>query len=212
MENIGDMLFGAPPAPKEGEEAVKQKPIKVRSLREIRGASREPSIVLGAEITSGLKRRNKAFASLRARQMKSTMDMYGDGKPMYKTTARGSSREALYNAVEWVESGGKSNAVSPKGAIGPMQTMPHTLRDPGYGVVPARNNSVHELRRVGRDYLDAMTSKYGPIGGLAAYNWGPGNWERALKNAGGNVDKALRSAPKETRDYVPKVMGQLNRR
>jgi soluble lytic murein transglycosylase-like protein len=108
-----------------------------------------------------------------------------------------------------VESRGKVNAVSPKGAIGPMQTMPKTLKDPGYGVVPARDNSVAELRRVGQDYIDAMYKKYGMKGGLAAYNWGPGNWERALKRAGGDVDRALASAPKETREYVPAVMSRL---
>ena len=117
--------------------------------------------------------------------------------------------EPLYAAVEYVESRGKVDAVSPKGAIGPMQTMPGTLRDPGYGVRPAKDGSVAELRRVGRDYLDAMTAKYGLEGGLAAYNWGPGNWENALKAAGGDVQKALASAPAETRAYVPRVLARI---
>ena len=116
----------------------------------------------------------------------------------------------LHAAVEWVESKGKVNVVSPKGAIGPMQTMPDTLKDPGYGVAPAKDNSVAELRRVGQDYIDAMYGKYGLKGGLAAYNWGPGNWERALKRAGGDVDKALASAPKETREYVPAVLNKMD--
>jgi len=55
-----------------------------------------------------------------------------------------------------------------------------------------------------------MYGKYGLKGGLAAYNWGPGNWERALKRAGGNVDKALASAPKETREYVPAVLNKMD--
>ena len=122
---------------------------------------------------------------------------------------RRSVGESLYGAVEWVESRGRVNAVSPKGAIGPMQTMPNTLVDPGFGVKPAKDRSVGELRRVGRDYLDAMVGKYGLEGGLAAYNWGPGNWNKALDRAGGDVKKALQSAPKETREYVPKVLGRL---
>jgi len=124
-------------------------------------------------------------------------------------TRAAASRQSLYAAVEFVESRGDVNAVSPKGAIGPMQTMPETLRDPGYGVAPAKDGSVAELRRVGEDYLDAMTRKYGTKGGLAAYNWGPGNWDAALKRAGGDVDKALASAPAETRAYVPKVLARL---
>lgn len=124
-------------------------------------------------------------------------------------TRAAASRQSLYAAVEFVESRGDVNAVSPKGAVGPMQTMPETLRDPGYGVRPAKDGSVAELRRVGEEYLDAMTGKYGMKGGLAAYNWGPGNWEAALKRAGGDVEKALASAPAETRAYVPKVLARL---
>lgn len=120
------------------------------------------------------------------------------------------NRNRLYGAVEFVESRGRVNAVSPKGAIGPMQTMPGTLVDPGYGVRPAKDRSVGELRRVGQEYVDAMVREFGLEGGLAAYNWGPGNWQKALKRAGGDVRKALASAPKETREYVPKVLRQLN--
>lgn len=126
-----------------------------------------------------------------------------------RTNAVFASRQGLYGAVEWVESRGRSDAVSPKGAIGPMQTMPGTLVDPGYGVRPAKDRSVGELRRVGRDYLDAMVKEFGVEGGLAAYNWGPGNWQKALKRAGGDVRKALATAPKETREYVPNVLGRL---
>ena len=115
----------------------------------------------------------------------------------------------LHAAVEQQESGGNPFAVSPAGAMGPMQTMPMTLRDPGYGVAPAKDGSVDEQRRVGQQYLDALTAKYGLDGGLAAYNWGPGNWEKALAANGGNAQAALMSAPKETRDYVPSVRRRL---
>lgn len=94
--------------------------------------------------------------------------------------------DALHSAIAGVESNNNPYAVSPRGAMGTMQTMPDTLRDPGYGVSPANGNSPQEQTRVGRDYADAMVQKYGPIGGLAAYNWGPGNWEAALSMAGGD--------------------------
>lgn len=42
---------------------------------------------------------------------------------------------------------------------------------------------------------------------MAAYNWGPGNWDRALAANGGNVQAALAAAPAETQNYVPKVLG-----
>lgn len=115
----------------------------------------------------------------------------------------------LEQAVMQVESGGNPAAVSSKGAVGTMQTMPGTLRDPGYGVVPARDQSPAELERVGKDYLQAMLRQYAdPRAALAAYNWGPGNVDNALRAAGGNVDAMLASAPAETRAYVPKVLAQ----
>jgi hypothetical protein len=115
----------------------------------------------------------------------------------------------LEQAVMQVESGGNPNAVSPKGAVGTMQTMPGTLRDPGYGVAPARDNSPAELERVGKDYLAAMMNQYGdPRLALAAYNWGPGNVDAILKQ-GGTAEDVLSQAPRETREYVPKVLGQL---
>lgn len=109
----------------------------------------------------------------------------------------------FYGAVEQVESRGDQNAVSPKGARGVMQLMPGTIRDPGFGVTPPRDNSEAENRRAGQEYLDAMHNRYrDPKLALMAYNWGPGSVDKWLKN-GQNPN----AVPKETRDYVTKIMG-----
>lgn len=92
-----------------------------------------------------------------------------------------------------------------------MQVMPGTARDPGFGISPARDNSPAETNRVGREYRQAMQDRYG--GNLpkmwAAYNWGPGNLDRALKKYG---ERWLDYAPAETREYIKlnmqKVRGQ----
>lgn len=112
----------------------------------------------------------------------------------------------LAAAVEQVESSGRADAVSPKGAVGPMQTMPQTLTNPGFGVAPARDNSPEELRRVGQDYLQAMLTKYnGNLDhALVAYNWGPTNADRWIA-AGADPAKL----PKETQDYIPKVKAAM---
>lgn len=73
------------------------------------------------------------------------------------------------------ESAGDPNAVSPKGARGLAQLMPETMRAPGFGVTPLRNDSPEENVRLGRDYLVAMLKRYRgnvPLA-LAAYNAGP---------------------------------------
>lgn len=111
-----------------------------------------------------------------------------------------------HEAVAQIESGGQhydraGNIItSSAGAMGRMQTMPGTLRDPGFGVAPARNNTPEEMERVGKDYIDAMYSRYGNIDqALAAYNWGPGRVDAALKKHGSDW---FRYAPRETQQYI----------
>lgn len=87
---------------------------------------------------------------------------------------------------------------SEKGAMGEMQVMPGTSRDPGFGVKPARDNSPDELARVGRDYAQTLLSRYGdPKLAAIAYNMGPGATDKWLA-AGADVSKL----PRETQGYV----------
>lgn len=105
---------------------------------------------------------------------------------------------------------------SPVGAKGEMQVMDGTNLSPGFGVVPAKDNSLDERARVGRDYLTAMVKRYGdPAKALAAYNAGPGTVDKAMKAAKkdgstnwmaymGQFQSAANE--KQTRDYVEKGM------
>lgn len=104
-------------------------------------------------------------------------------------------------AIEKVESGGKPGLVSPKGAEGVMQVMPMTQVDPGFGVVPAKDKSPEELKRVGRDYYAAMQKKYGDDTLAAiAYNMGPGKTDAWLAKGG-----EFNQLPKETQEYIGRV-------
>lgn len=106
-------------------------------------------------------------------------------------------------AVKYVESRGNPNAVSSKGAVGTMQTMPGTLRDPGYGVIPARDNSPQEQERVGKDYLDALYRKYKDMDtALAAYNHGPGNVDALIQS---DPEGWRNRLPRETKGYIAQV-------
>ena len=111
----------------------------------------------------------------------------------------------LIKSIIDVESGGRADAVSPKGALGRMQVMPATAKDPGFGIKPAQNFSSQELERVGQDYFNAMLNKYGgdKRKALIAYNMGPGAADRWLSQ-GGEVS----NLPKETQAYVPKVLSK----
>lgn len=103
--------------------------------------------------------------------------------------------EALVRSVIYQESRGNPRAVSPVGAAGLMQLMPATAKDLGVTdpFDPVQNVDA------GVRYLKQMVSKYGLVGGVAAYNAGPGN-----------VEKYKGVPPfKETQGYVKDVLGRL---
>lgn len=137
--------------------------------------------------------------------------------PLFTPQASAASvpASAMVDITAQAESGNRERdangnlITSPAGAQGRMQVMPTTNTDPGYGVVPARDNSDAERTRVGRDYLSAMMREYGgdPAKAWAAYNWGPGNLDRALARYGGDW---LAYAPAETRAYVQNNLRALN--
>ena len=119
--------------------------------------------------------------------------------------------DRLTNIVMGIESAGRRFDANGKLLEGPatrygtakgeMQVLDGTNRDPAYGVKPAADDSPEERARVGRDYLAAMVREYdGDVSkALAAYNWGPGNLDKAVKEHGPTW---LQAAPEETRSYV----------
>lgn len=118
---------------------------------------------------------------------------------------------SLVPTVERLESGGRDFApdgsvlTSSAGAEGRMQVMPDTARDPGYGVTPARDNSLAERARVGRDYISRLQQIYRDDGkALAAYNAGPGRLDRVIAEWGNDW---LAHMPLETRLYVARGLG-----
>ena len=98
-------------------------------------------------------------------------------------------------AIVDVESGGKPDAVSPKGARGFFQLMPETAK--GLGVDPT--DPVQNIRG-GLTYFRQMLDQHGGDvnKALTAYNWGPSNVAK-----GGQP-------PPETIDYVQRVTSRWN--
>ncbi len=114
-----------------------------------------------------------------------------------------------------VESGGNPNALSPKGAAGLYQIMPDTARDPGFGVKPLqgwdgqdpRTAPQVEQQRFANDYLNSQIKRYGDTRlGLAAYNAGAGNVDKAKMAGNGDYGATMAALPQETQNYVPKVL------
>ena len=95
------------------------------------------------------------------------------------------------------ESGGKLDAVSPKGAQGLMQFMPKTAQ--AYGLTNPNDpaQSIDAWARMTKDLIQQTGGN--PAHVLAAYNWGIGNLSKQ------GMDKM----PVETRNYIQKIMGDV---
>jgi hypothetical protein len=102
---------------------------------------------------------------------------------------------------------------SPAGAQGAFQFMPGTAKQYNVNVLDTADST-----RGAADYLGDLSKKYGdPLLAGAAYNWGPGNVDKAIKAAAGAgiPTDALSLAnhgflPKETSAYVAKLAGHLD--
>jgi hypothetical protein len=97
------------------------------------------------------------------------------------------------------------------GAMGRMQVMPATARDPGFGIKPWDGKDLNDLARVGEQLLQALARKYnGDMSkAWAAYNWGQGRVDNLVRKHGDNWFQG--NMPDETRNYVRQNMGMLGR-
>lgn len=90
-----------------------------------------------------------------------------------------------------------------------MQLMPATAKDLGVTdpYDPAQNVAA------GTRYIGQLIQNYGDVRlALAAYNAGPGRVNSAIKKAGSREwDKVKQYLPKETQNYVPKVLKNWGR-
>ena len=118
-------------------------------------------------------------------------------------------------SVVIVESGGRTTALSPKGALGLWQLMPDTARRYGLIVTPSRDErlDVERSTRAAARYLRDLYQQFGswPLA-LAAYNAGERRVQQAIERFG-TTDfiqlSSLRLLPQETRNYVPAVLSAM---
>jgi len=119
--------------------------------------------------------------------------------------------------VALVESGLNPLALSPKGARGIWQFMPATAVRYGLAVQPGNDHRTHpeHSTRAAARYLRDLYEMFGDWKlALAAYNWGEGNLQRAIKRSGiRSFDELARRGllPTETRNYVPAVLAAWQR-
>lgn len=122
--------------------------------------------------------------------------------------------DMLLNPVKMTESGGRQSAISPKGARGVMQIMPKTgpeaakLAGLPWDYNKYANDEAYNTK-LGHAYLTSMIDRFGDTEkALAAYNWGPTNLSKALQKASDTGRDWKSFLPKETSDYIGKVLGE----
>ena len=118
-------------------------------------------------------------------------------------------------SVVVVESGGRTTALSPKGALGLWQLMPDTARRYGLVVTSSRDErlDVDQSTRAAARYLRDLYQQFGswPLA-LAAYNAGEQRVQHAIERSGVTDFiqlSSLRLLPQETRNYVPAVLSAM---
>lgn len=143
----------------------------------------------------------------------------------YKNNAQNEDREGLKTLVEniikerglpeWVskivevESNYDPKAVSPKGASGLWQLMPETARSLGLEVSDKVDERLDPVKSTvaATQLIKRLYDKYKSwVLVLAAYNWGEGNVDRVGVE---NILKNMELLPRETRDYIKKLIGML---
>jgi membrane-bound lytic murein transglycosylase D len=114
--------------------------------------------------------------------------------------------------LPFVESAFVTNAKSSAKAVGLWQFMPATGKDfrLTQNVFRDERRDVVQSTDAALDYLQRLNNQFGSWElALAAYNWGAGNISKAQKRnaaAGLPTDYESLILPRETRNYVPKLM------
>ncbi len=124
--------------------------------------------------------------------------------------------EGIPENVAWlgqVESAWKPSAMSHMAASGLWQFIPGT--GARYGLQRTayvdERNSFEEATRASARYLKFLYNRYGNWElGIAGYNCGEGNVDKAIRRAGvANFWAAYPYLPKETRNYVPNILATI---
>lgn len=122
-------------------------------------------------------------------------------KDIYSKNGFDQKMQAVLKSQVSAESGFDINAKSHAGAFGLTQFMPKTAK--AYGVKAGDATSQLEGQA---KYMRYLLKRYNGRTeyALMGYNWGEGNVDKWLKSG------KTKPIPKETRDYVAKVMGNIS--
>jgi soluble lytic murein transglycosylase-like protein len=122
--------------------------------------------------------------------------------------------DKLAAALIAAESSGNANAVSDKGARGTWQIMPSTWKEwaPKAKVDVSKPFDPVACEKVGRMYLGWLLDQFGgdPQLALAAYNHGIKNVKEKQAKHGKRFQDIVPMLPKQTQNYIAKILLNSN--
>lgn len=119
--------------------------------------------------------------------------------------AKKANAPAAVAVVPIVESNYNKKAISPKGAGGAWQLMPSTAKD--YGISSSERFDLNSSTKVAIQILNDLHSEFGNWAlAFAAYNCGDQCVRNALKKNPDARDVDELSLPRETKEYVHKIV------
>ncbi len=188
------------------EEARLPRDQQLRAMTERQGRAKAEMDAADAEIKRLEAERAKELAGEDTR-LKNEREQQQKRQEALLNDAPGRVPISDHAAIEHIESRGRDYdragnvLTSSAGARGRMQVLDSTAADPGFGVMPARDGSLEERARVGRDLYSGLVREFGGdrSAAAAAYNAGAGRVRRLMSKHGTDW---LRYAPAETRNYV----------
>jgi hypothetical protein len=199
-----------------GTTAAKEPAVGFKTIQETKKAKKDKLLSVGGAMAPAaattelddLMSQIQGYEATPAEQPKPTPIKVGKQNISLPTGEKYAPAD-LVQAVIKVESGGKPEAVSGKGARGLMQLMPGTAKE--LGVDPS---DPQENVEGGSRYLQQQLDRFGSRElALAAYNWGPAKVQRAIdkikadgKKPTWALVKEYVKVPKETRNYVDRVL------
>ena len=149
-----------------------------------------------------------------ARFYQKSIHRSGDLLPLLRGTLMEEDLSDLFLYLSIVESGLHTDAVSYRHAKGLWQFMPNTAREYHLSVNPLYDERYDPKRATAAAiaYLRHLHRKFGKwYLAILAYNCGEGRLQKALRKAGTDdaeilLDDERKYLPKETRDYLRKVL------
>jgi hypothetical protein len=163
------------------------------------------------------KQRNWETSATPVFRLRAGIERVNQLRPTIEPILREEGVPIEVSAVVLVESGGLSNALSPKGARGVWQFMPDTARRYGLVVDQSRDDrvNVEKSTHAAARYLKDLYSEFGDWSlALAAYNAGEPAVRAALSRGKMRDFRSISDAgwlPRETREYVPIVGAAMDR-